>query len=146
MSEITVRAADPSEIPWINERYERIHFMPSELPRDFIVIAEIDGARTGIGRIVPVAPGEGELGGIFVDEAFRGRGVAAKIVSYLLENAPAHRKLYCIPFEHLSHFYQKFGFKPALPDATTAESVREKLDYCACTYPEPAVLLVRETP
>lgn len=137
-----LRILPVAELPWANARYAEIGFQPST-PADFIAVAEIDGERAGIGRLVPVDAETGELGGMYVLPGFRGHGVAAAIVGYLLKASP-YRRLYCIPFAHLEHFYRGFGFvTPAAGDPLPA-AVAGKTDWCRTTYPDPVSLLVRD--
>src|SRR5688500_15911356 len=109
-----LRPGTADDLPWINGCYERVSFLPTKLERDTLVIAELDGRRVGIGRLVNLSDGSAELGGMYVDDDVRGRGVAGKIVERLIELAGT-RQLYCIPFAHLSAFYERYGFVLASP-------------------------------
>ena len=52
--EVSVRKATLDEIEWINSSYDRVGFMHSDLSKEIVVIAEIDGQRAGLGRLVEV--------------------------------------------------------------------------------------------
>lgn len=141
MSVLTVRTLLESELAWANERYGEIRFLPSQ-PRDFIAVAEIDGVKAGLGRLVPVDETSGELGGMYVLPEFRGRQVAGAIVAYLLQHSP-YRQLFCIPFSHLEGFYRGFEFQPVSAGSAVPGAVAGKLDWCTQEYAAAVNLLVR---
>ncbi|HUP63255.1 MAG TPA: GNAT family N-acetyltransferase [Thermoanaerobaculia bacterium] len=134
-----LRRADPGEAAWINERYASVEFLPSDLSREIVVVAEIDGDRAGIARLVPVDERSCELGGMLVFEDFRGRGVARALIDELLRHAEG-REVYCIPFADLESLYAAAGFERA-DDAP--QPVREKLEWCQRTYDRAAILMKR---
>lgn len=140
---LTVRPLLASELDWANERYGEIYFLPSQ-PRDFIVVAEIDSVKAGLGRLVPVDETSGELGGIYVLPEFRGRQIAGAIVACLLQHSP-YRQLFCIPFSHLEGFYRGFGFQPVSARSAVPGVVAEKLNWCTQEYAAAVNLLVRMT-
>ena len=142
---LQVRDARAEELAWANERWAEIGFVTSPPGRDLLVVAEVDGARVGLGRLVRLPSGEVELGGILVLPAFRGRGVAEAIVGRLVRAITPGTRAFCVPFAHLEAFYARFGFTRA-DEATCAAAPAEicdKLRFCAATYPTPAVLMVR---
>lgn len=141
MTVLTVRTLLESELAWANRRYGEIHFLPSQA-RDFIAVAEIDGVKAGLGRLVPVNEGSGELGGIYVLPEFRGRQAAGAIVAYLLQHSP-YRQLFCIPFSHLEGFYRGFGFQPVSAGSAVPDVVVGKLNWCSQEYVAAVNLLVR---
>jgi len=138
---ITVRALLESELSWANDRYREINFMSSH-HQDFIAVAEVDGTRAGIGRLVAIDETTGELGGMYVFDEFRNQGIAGAIVTFLLEHSP-YQQLFCIPFAHLEGFYGGFGFKPVSADMDVPCTVSGKVDWCRDEYPTPVALLVR---
>ena len=70
-----------------------------------------------------------ELGGIFVDDNYRGLGVARAVVSYLCsETDLSYKNIWCLPFEDLNNFYHGFGFDN--PKVTPPESISEKHLWC----------------
>jgi GNAT superfamily N-acetyltransferase len=112
---VEIRPLRDDELDWAAERYREIRFSPSP-PGTRGFVAEIDGVRAGLGRLVEHAPGVVELGGIWTAESARGRGVARAMVTALLEASPASAgRLWCIPFAHLAAFYESFGFEAARP-------------------------------
>lgn len=138
---VSVRRLLEPELAWANERYEEVHFLLSSA-NDFLAVAEVDGEKVGLGRLVPVNATTGELGGMYVLPAFRGRKIAGAIVSYLLLHSP-YRQLFCIPFAHLDGFYAGFGFHPVPAETAVPCAVVEKVNWCTKEYPASVHLLMR---
>jgi GNAT superfamily N-acetyltransferase len=137
-----LRLANSGDAQWINERYASVHFHPSDLSRDLMVVAELDGVTVGMGRLVPAGEDACELGGMLVFEEFRGRGVARAIIEELLRHADG-RDVYCIPFAELEPIYEGAGFVRIEPDGDLPAYVHEKLGWCAREIPERAVILMK---
>ncbi len=138
---VKIRSLLAAELAWANDRYAEIHFLGSTA-QDFIAVAEVDGNKAGLGRLVAIDAGSGELGGIYVLPDFRGRKIAAAIVSYLLAHSP-YRRLFCIPFAHLESFYAGFGFRPPEAEFAVPDAVAKKLNWCCKEYPSSVRLLLR---
>lgn len=141
---ITLRSALPTELAWINERYRDIDFLASGAS-DVIAVAEADGKVAGLGRIVPITARVGELGGMVVFDAFRGAGVAKKIIGFLAETRDFDL-LYCLPFSKLEALYASFGFRRVTDVAGVPAKALEKYNWCAEVYPEPVLLMVANWP
>ena len=137
-----LRLANPDDERWINERYASVHFQPSDLARDLMVVAEVDGVAAGIGRLVPAGAEACELGGMHVLDAFRGRGVARAIIDELLRHANG-REVYCIPFAELEPIYAAAGFARIERRDDHPEYVREKLAWCEREIPHRPVILMQ---
>jgi len=137
---MNVRLAKLDDATWINERYASVHFQPSNLSRDLMVVAEIDGAPAGIGRLVPAGEHACELGGMLVFEEFRGRGIARAIIEELLRHVDG-RAVYCIPFAELEPIYAGAGFVRIIPDETLPAYIHKKLDWCAHEIDRPVILM-----
>jgi GNAT superfamily N-acetyltransferase len=137
---IEIRAMRDDEHGWAAERYRELRFAASP-PGARGLVAELDGARVGLGRVVEHAPGVFELGGIWTDEKARNRGVARAMVTALLALAPAGR-LWCIPFAHLAAFYESFGFEVARPP--WPGPIADKVTACHTEHLPSVVVLVRE--
>lgn len=137
--EISLRTALPGELARINEHYRAIDFLPCG-EDDFVVVAEIGGKTAGLGRIVPVEPGVGELGGMYVFDQFRGCGISKAIIRFLLE-APGVDYLYCLPFGNLENLYASFGFRRLDDLAGVPEKILEKYRWCAGFYPQQVLLM-----
>ena len=135
-----MRTATPDDAGWIQEQYNNLNFIPSDLERETVVIAEVDGRRAGMGRLVPAGDGAWELGGMFVGDAYRGRGIAKAIVDELIRHAGSNRDVYCIPFAELEALYASSGFRRIEPVNIPAK-VQEKLAWCVRQMPRPVILM-----
>jgi GNAT superfamily N-acetyltransferase len=136
---LALRPAAPADCDWVNARYAEADFQPSDATH-LVLIAEVDGARAGLGRLVPAGPGVVELGGMYVLPAYRGGGVAASLITALLA-AAAGARVYCIPYAHLAPLYERAGFAPVEEGAAVPASVREKLAWCKQHYAQPVRLM-----
>ncbi len=143
MDSVVVRKARIDELDWINCHYAEIEFVPST-EDELIVIAEVNGERAGIGRVVTINEEVGELGGIFVLPNFRGQSVAGNIVDTLISEA-SYPVLYCIPFAHLELFYRSHGFDSVKECNLVPEAILKKVNWCLDQYEEEVRLLVRFT-
>ena len=138
---ITIRDLHDAERAWANAQYRALGFVATP-PGAIALVAERDGARVGLGRLVTHAPGVLELGGIWTDEAARGHGVARTMVTALLGRlAGTATKVWCIPFAHLAAFYQSFGFTPGAPP--WPPTIAAKVADCAVHALPEVVVLVR---
>lgn len=63
---------------------------------------------------------------MLVFEDLRGKGIAEKIVIFLLAKSSGYQTIYCLPFEHLSNFYKKFGFREVDDDVVVPREISEK--------------------
>jgi GNAT superfamily N-acetyltransferase len=133
-----IRRASPSELEWVNDRYREVDFVPSSTG-DVIAIAEVDGNRAGIARVVPLDDGRGELGGMYVFEPFRGRGVAQELIRFLI--AATNGTLYCLPFASLHALYASFGFTTVAASSSVPEEITKKHRWCNEHYTEAVLLL-----
>ncbi len=138
---ISVRQADTTDLDWVNQCYAAIDFTPSH-SGELIVIASHNGQAAGLGRVVPLENGQGELGGIYVLDDFRGLGIASVVVDSLLQQA-ADTPLYCLPFAKLAEFYMGKGFAPLPADHNVPAVIENKHAWCNQHYAEPVLLLYR---
>ena len=137
-----LRRATPADAGWINAAYAEVKFLPSDLHRDLVVVAELDGQHAGLGRLVPAGEEACELGGMLVFDEFRGRGVASAIIAELLRHADG-RTVYCIPFADLEPIYEKAGFRTRDRAGDLPQHVREKLEWCEREIARPVILMER---
>lgn len=138
---VRLRRFTADELDWINARYREVDFVASSAD-ELIAVAEVGGVSAGIGRVVPVADGVGELGGMLVFDAFRGSGVAKAIIAYLVAQSCCDT-LYCLPFADLRALYAAAGFMQ-LEDFTGVPSkVAAKHQWCNTHYPAPVLLMRR---
>ena len=137
-----VRFAERSELKWINECYDKVDFVQSKFDNEIIAIAEFDGEKAGVGRLVKIDDQTFELGGIYVSESFRNKGIAKKLVIFLLDYVMPSKTVYCIPFEHLAPFYKKCGFTDCYNLDLVPKEVVKKYFWCKEKYSQPTSLLV----
>jgi GNAT superfamily N-acetyltransferase len=130
---------DAAELAWANTRYRELRFHESE-GGVVQLVAELDGAPVGLGRLVSHGPDVLELGGIWTAESARGAGVARAMVTALVERAGAAR-VWCLPFAHLADFYRGFGFADAPPPLPSV--IAAKLADVAAAGLPLAIALVR---
>jgi GNAT superfamily N-acetyltransferase len=138
----TFQLASAGQLPWVNARYAEIDFVPSP-PSDLVMIASCGGERAGLGRVVPLAAGIGELGGMLVFDRFQGRGLAKAIIASLCA-LPGFSTLYCLPFAELEAMYAAMGFARVADDGTAPPPLSKKFRWCNQHYSKP-VLLMRRT-
>ncbi len=136
----TLRRSRPDELDWVNARYAEIDFVASK-PGDVIAIAEANGQPAGLGRVVQVGDGVGELGGMLVFDAYRGSGLSKQIIGFLQQQAGL-ATLYCLPFAELEGLYRSMGFAHAAKTELVPQEVAAKHRWCNEFYPKPVLLLV----
>ena len=142
---IHVRAASRADIEWINHRYKEVDFVPSIFEREVIAVAEYEGQRAGLGRLVTLDENNAELGGMYVFEPYRGKGIAKEIVQFLLNKGHLFQTIYCIPFEKLIHFYTQYGFVACSNLGAVPRELISKYQWCQQQYPQPTALLCLKT-
>jgi len=141
MKNITTRKAEINEIEWINSQYKNVEFVESNFNNEYIVIAEVDNIKAGIGRLVVIDENNIELGGIYVFQEFRKIGVAGNIVDTLCNDNPFSEKtIWCLPFENLKKFYSDFGFANSNISKAPKE-VTKKYEWCKKVYDKKVLLL-----
>lgn len=97
-----------------------------------------------MGRLVKVDENNLELGGMFVFESFRGKGIAKEIVTFLLAYVRPSQTVYCVPFEHLLKFYKQCGFTDCPNCSSIPAKILDKYRWCREKYAQPTTLLVLE--
>ena len=138
---IEIRAARMDEADWVNEQYAAVGFIPSDVARDLVLIAELDHTPAGLGRLVSISDDACELGGMLVFEGFRGHGIARALIDALIERADG-KTIYCIPFAKLESLYAVAGFERS---ENAPQAITEKFDWCQRTYDQPVLLMRRLT-
>jgi GNAT superfamily N-acetyltransferase len=141
---LTVRKASKEEMEWVNKCYDEVEFVHSFFEREVVAVAELGGHRAGIGRLVTIDSHHLELGGMYVFEPYRNRGVASAIINFLLKHSSKGSTVYCIPFGHLVSFYQGFGFIPCTDLKGVPKEVLDKCQRCKEKYCHPTSLLFLE--
>jgi hypothetical protein len=141
---ITLRRLLPEELAWANARYAEVDFVPST-EHDLGLLASCEGAPAGIGRIVPLGGGAGELGGMLVFDQYKGRGVARELVAGLFA-LPGFDVLYCVPFAELEGLYASMGFATTQDTPDVPGPISKKYQWCLGHYPKPVILMKRLRP
>lgn len=139
---LNIRIAQTHELRWINTQYDKVGFKHSHFDGELVAIAEVNGEKAGLGRLQAVESSAAELGGIYVDEAYRGLGLAAEIVSFLVQQSHAYNSVFCLPFAHLSGFYKQFGFDSPQISTHVPDVVADKHRWCNQTYKSETLLFV----
>jgi N-acetylglutamate synthase-like GNAT family acetyltransferase len=141
---VAIQLATASDIEWINIQYQKIDFLPSSLDNEIIAIVTYNDQFAGVGRIVYLNEREVEIGGIYILDEFRGLSLANELVGYLVSVAQQKnfKAVYCLPFENLKKFYQKFGFNEFKHDTSEVnKKVLQKYQWCSDNYDKKVLLL-----
>ncbi|MGE6256923.1 GNAT family N-acetyltransferase [Heyndrickxia sporothermodurans] len=139
-----IKLATKKELQWVNEQYQKIDFVPSKLENETIAIVTYKDNYAGVGRLVYLNEEEGEIGGIYILDEFRGLSLANELVDYLVNEAKGRKlkEVYCLPFEELKHFYGKFGFKEFnYENEKINKHILEKYQWCLNNYEKKVLLL-----
>lgn len=137
-----IRAALKEEQDWINDRYQEIEFLASDIKKDRVVIAEWNGEKAGLGRLTRIDPNSVELGGVYVLPPFRKKGIAKEIIDHLLALVGPEETVYCIPFSHLIDYYASFAFVPVKKMSLLPNGILSKYSWCKKNYEADVALMV----
>jgi N-acetylglutamate synthase-like GNAT family acetyltransferase len=105
---VTVRVAKPSEYPRLVALYELWGYRGGITADDVVFVAERAGEVVGLVR----RAAEDEitmLRGMYVAPAVRRSGVGTSLLTAFAEHLDG-AECFCIPFAHLTQFYQQAGF------------------------------------
>lgn len=138
---LRIRRIEASELNWANERYAEVDFLPSPAT-DLVAVALVDGTPAGLGRITWSGADSGELGGMYVFPAFRGSGIAGRLIDYLIAEC-GMKTLFCLPFEHLRDLYAAANFSLQPPDESVPQKVLDKYAWCNSHYAKRVLLMSR---
>lgn len=141
---VGIQLATKHEIQWVNEQYQKIGFVPSNLERETVAIVTDKDKYAGVGRIVYLNEEEAEIGGIYILDAFRGRSLANELVDYLVKEVKKRnlKEVYCLPFEELKPFYEKFGFAECdYEEKQINKRILKKYQWCLDNYEKQVLLL-----
>lgn len=110
MADVTLRPATADDAADIKALIHLVRINPMGLDwRRFLVASSADGELAACAQVKPHADGTLELASLAVGPAWRGRGLARRLVEQLLSRSP--RPLYLTCRSGLESFYQKFGFR-----------------------------------
>lgn len=136
MGEVQIVSLRDDSLDSANRIYERNEFLLSDAERDRTWGVVLDGEPIALGRLQQYSDGAYEIGGFWVDEAHRGKGLARALVRHALAQAPADAEVWCIPYDHLTGFYIGFGLQLIVDAQQAPASIREKLNWCAGNWSE----------
>jgi len=113
MAEFVIRPAGKRDAQAIRSLIHQVQINPMGLDwRRFILAVGPNNEMIGCGQIKLHKDNSLELASIAVRPDFRGRGVAQKIISVLIEHE-IRRPLFLMCRARLESFYEKFGFRTA---------------------------------
>jgi N-acetylglutamate synthase-like GNAT family acetyltransferase len=116
--DVTLRPATADDAADIKALIHLVRINPTGLDwKRFIVVSAADGELVACAQVKPHADGTLELASLAVIPAWRGRGLARRLVERLLSRSP--RPLYLTCRSSLGIFYEKFGFRALAPTELT---------------------------
>jgi N-acetylglutamate synthase-like GNAT family acetyltransferase len=118
LADITFRRATANDAADIKALIRLVRINPMALDwKRFLVASTADGKLAACAQIKPHADGTLELASLAVGPAWRGLGLARRLVEQLLSESP--RPIYLTCRSGLEPFYQKFGFRSLAADELT---------------------------
>lgn len=118
MADVTFRSATADDAAAIKSLIRLVRINPMDLDwRRFLLASSADGELAACIQAKPHADGTLELASLAVRPAWRGRGLARRLVEGLLSQSP--RPIYLTCRSGLESFYQKFGFRTLAADELT---------------------------
>ncbi len=113
-----LRPAAADDAARIKALIRLVRINPMDLDwRRFLVASSADGDLAACAQVKPHADGTLELASLAVRPAWRGRGLARRLVERLLSESP--RPIYLTCRSGLASFYEKFGFRALAPAELT---------------------------
>jgi N-acetylglutamate synthase-like GNAT family acetyltransferase len=110
LADVTFRPATADDAADIKTLIRLVRINPMDLDwRRFLLASSADGELVACAQVKPHADGTLELASLAVRPAWRGRGLARRLVEQLLSQSP--RPLYLTCRSSLGIFYEKFGFR-----------------------------------
>jgi len=103
-----LRAATEADAGTIRKLIVDERLDPTSLDWRHFMVAEEDDRIVGIAQVKPL-PGVNEFGSLVVLPAYRGRGIAARLIQAL--EAQAGRPLYLVCRDRMEPYYNRFGFR-----------------------------------
>lgn len=117
MADVTLRSATADDAADIKALVRLVRINPTGLDwKRFLVASSADGEVAACAQVKPHGDGTLELASLAVHPAWRGRGLARRLVEQLLSQSP--RPLYLTCRSSLGVFYEKFGFRTLTPGET----------------------------
>lgn len=110
---MVVRAARADEQNRTNAAYAKWGYSGKAELEDTVILAELDGELVGLVRQT-LEGGVVMLRGMYVALNMQRQGVGTAMLGEFVKHL-GKRDCYCIPYEHLVHFYGRYGFEVLQP-------------------------------
>ncbi len=136
MSDFQIVSIEDAALETANSTYAAQEFLPSNPERDHTWGVLVGGELIALGRLQRYPDGAYEIGGFWVEEGYRGRGLARALVRHVLEHIPEGVEAWCIPYDHLTEFYLGFGMQLVTDPSQAPASIVKKLDWCIGNWSE----------
>jgi N-acetylglutamate synthase-like GNAT family acetyltransferase len=118
LADVTLRPATVADAVDIKSLIRLVRINPTGLDwKRFLLASSADGELVACAQVKPHADGTLELASLAVRPAWRGRGLARRLVEQLLSQLP--RPLYLTCRSSLGIFYGRFGFRTLASDELT---------------------------
>jgi N-acetylglutamate synthase-like GNAT family acetyltransferase len=118
LADVTLRPATVADAVDIKSLIRLVRINPMGLDwKRFLLASSADGELVACAQVKPHADGTLELASLAVRPAWRGRGLARRLVEQLLSQSP--RPLYLTCRSSLGIFYGRFGFRTLASDELT---------------------------
>jgi N-acetylglutamate synthase-like GNAT family acetyltransferase len=118
LADVTLRPATVADAVDIKSLIRLVRINPTGLDwKRFLLASSADGELVACAQVKPHADGTLELASLAVRPAWRGRGLARRLVEQLLSQSP--RPLYLTCRSSLGIFYGRFGFRTLASDELT---------------------------
>jgi len=132
--ETQIRLASFDDLTWINAKYREVKFPEANLENEIIAIVESNIEKIGVGRLRRIDNNIFELSGMYVEDAYRKKGIAGKVIEFLLTTIEPHQSVYCLPFSHLNSYYKKYGFDEINDCSEIPKGLKDKQKWCGNTF------------
>jgi len=118
LADVTLRPATADDAADIKALIRLVRINPTGLDwKRFLVASSADREVAACAQVKPHGDGTLELASLAVRPAWRGRGLARRLVEQLLSQSPRPLNLTCR--SSLGGFYEKFGFRTLPSDELT---------------------------
>jgi GNAT superfamily N-acetyltransferase len=108
MSPIRVRISPPNDFEQLDVLYRVWGYQGGIAAADIVYVAEEGKRPIGLVRRT-LEEGRVLLRGMRVDPAYQRQGVGSRLLDAFVADL-SHAECYCIPYRHLTSFYQRGGF------------------------------------
>ncbi|MCC7431252.1 GNAT family N-acetyltransferase [bacterium] len=121
-----------SDLTEANKVYKNLHFEPSKENDETFAFYQKEklialGRINFYGEVL-------EIGGFWVLENERGKGIARELVAKIIEKVPKGKIVYCLPLGHLTDFYKSFGMKEVESFEGLPCAIKTKLKICSESF------------